>query len=73
MYFKYKNLKVYNVVLEEITQEARVILRSMCYGGLCSLNIDDMWNLFKALAWYKWQCESVSESFACSISMCKST
>ena len=36
----------------------------MCYGGLCSLDIDDMWDLFKSFASYQWQCESTSESFA---------
>ena len=32
----------------------------MCYGGLCSLNVDDMWDLFESLASYR-----ASESFAC--------
>jgi len=34
----------------------------MCYGGLCSLNDDDMWDLFESLASYQWQCECASES-----------
>ena len=25
----------------------------MCYGGLCSLNADDMWDLFESLASYQ--------------------
>jgi len=37
----------------------------MCYGGLCSLDVDDIWDLFESLAWYQWQYESVSESFVC--------
>jgi len=37
----------------------------MCYGGLCSLNVDDMWDLFESLASYQWQYECASESFAC--------
>ena len=36
----------------------------MCYGGLCSLNLDDMWDLFESLASYQWQYECASESFA---------
>ena len=35
----------------------------MCYSGLCSLNVDDMWNLFESLASYQWQCAYVRESF----------
>jgi len=35
----------------------------MCYGGLSSLNVDDMWDLFEYLASYQWQCECGSESF----------
>jgi len=37
----------------------------MCYGGLYSLNVDDMWDLFKSLAWYQWHHEHASESFEC--------
>jgi len=37
----------------------------MCYGGLCSLNVDNMWDLFEFLAFYQWQCEYASESFVC--------
>jgi len=34
----------------------------MYYSGLCSLNVDDIWNLFESLASYQWQCECTSES-----------
>ena len=43
--------------------ETRATLESMCYGGLCPLNVDDMWDLFKSLPFYQWQCECASESF----------
>jgi len=36
----------------------------MCYDGLCSLNVDDMWDLFESLTSFQWQCECASESFA---------
>jgi len=36
----------------------------MCYGGLCSLDVDDMWDLFESLALYEQQYEYASESFA---------
>jgi len=35
----------------------------MCCGGLCSLNADDMWDLFESLASYQWQCECATEAF----------
>jgi len=37
----------------------------MCYGGLSSLNVDDMWDLFEYLASYQWQYKCANESFAC--------
>jgi len=37
----------------------------MCYGGLCFLNVDDMWDLFKSLASYEWHYECASVSFVC--------
>jgi len=52
-------------VLEGITLETRATLESMCYGGLCSLNVDDMWDLFESLPWYQWHPEIASESFEC--------
>jgi len=33
----------------------------MCYGGLCSLSVNDMWELFEHLDWYQWHCERPSE------------
>jgi len=45
------------------TYETRAILESMCYGGMCYLNVDDMWDLFESLASYQWQCESARDSF----------
>jgi len=32
---------------------------------MCSLDIDDMWDLFESLASYQWQYECTSESFVC--------
>jgi len=37
----------------------------MCCGSLCSLNVDDMWDLFKSLAFYQWQCVYARKSFVC--------
>ena len=37
----------------------------MCYGGLFSLNCDDMWDLFKSLVSYQWQSDCASEPFMC--------
>ena len=37
----------------------------MYYVGLCSLNVDDIWDLFESLASYQWQCECANESFMC--------
>jgi len=37
----------------------------MCYGGLWSLNVDDMWDLFESLTSCQWQYEHASESFVC--------
>ena len=52
-------------MLEGITHETRAILESMCYGGSCSLNANDLWDLFEYLASYQWQYECANESFAC--------
>jgi len=46
----YEKWKICDVVLEEITYDTRATIESMCHGGLCSLNVDDMWNLFESLA-----------------------
>jgi len=59
----YEKWEMCDVVLEGITHETRATLESMCCGGLFSLNVDDMWDLFESLASYQWQCECASESF----------
>jgi len=43
--------------------KTRATLESTCYGGLCTLDVEDMWELFDSLASYQWQYESSSESF----------
>jgi len=63
MHFMYEKWKICNVVVEGITHEARATLESMCYGGLCSLNDDDMWDLFEYLASYQLKCECASDFF----------
>ena len=52
-------------MLEGITHETRAPLESMCYGGLCSLNVDKVWDLLESLSSYQWQYECASESFVC--------
>jgi len=52
-------------VLAGITHETRAILESMCYGGMCFLSVDDMWDLFESLGWYQWHHEIANESFEC--------
>jgi len=37
----------------------------MCYGGMCYLSVDDLWDLFESLVLYQWQCDCVSESLEC--------
>ena len=61
--FTYEKWEMCNVALQGITNETRAILKSMCYGSLCSLDVDDMWDLFESLAWYQWHHEIASESF----------
>ena len=61
----YEKWKICNVVLDGITHETRATLESMCCGGLCSLNVDDMWELFEYLASYQRQYECTNESFTC--------
>jgi len=63
VHFTYAKWKICNVVLEGITYETRAILESICYGGLCSLDVDDMWDLFESLALHQWHHEIASESF----------
>ena len=63
--FEYAKWEICDVVLEGITHETRATLESMCYGALCSLNVDNMWDLFESLAWYQWHHEITSKSFEC--------
>jgi len=42
VHFMYEKWEICNVVLEGITHETRTTLESMCYGGLCSSNVDGM-------------------------------
>ena len=46
VHFMYEKWEISDVVLEGITHETRTTLKSMYYGGLCSLNVDDIWDLF---------------------------
>ena len=41
MHFTYEKWEICDAVLEGITHETR--------GGLCSLDVDDMWDLFESL------------------------
>jgi len=59
----FKIWEICDVVLEGITHETQAILESLCYGGLYSLNVDDMWDLFEYLASSQWQHECASDSF----------
>ena len=59
----YKKWEICDVVLEGITHETRATLESMCYGALCLLNADDMWDLLESLSSYQWQCECASKAF----------
>ena len=52
-------------MLEAITYETEAILKSTYYGGLSSLNVDGMRDLFESLASYQWHYECASESFVC--------
>ena len=52
MLFEYEKWEIYDVVLKGITPETRATLESICYGGLCSLDVDDMYDLFESLAWH---------------------
>jgi len=47
-----KSRNICSIVIEGITHETRATLESMCYGGLCSLCGDDLWDLFEFLASY---------------------
>jgi len=50
-------------VLEGITPETRAILESICYGGLGSLDVDDMWDLFESLTWHQWQLNDARDRY----------
>ena len=63
--FDYEKWEICDVVLEGITHETRATLESMCHGGMCYLDVDDMWDLFESLAWYQWHHEQAIESFEC--------
>jgi len=61
----FEKWRICNVLLERITYESQETLESMCYGGMCYLSVDDMWDLFESLASYQWHYEYASESFIC--------
>jgi len=61
----YEKWEICDVALKGITHETQATLESMCYGGLCSLNVDDLWDLFEYLTSYQWQYECANESFEC--------
>jgi len=42
VHFMYEKWEICNDVLEGIAYEARATLESMCYGGLCSLDVDNI-------------------------------
>jgi len=48
-----------------MTYKTRATLEFMCHGAMCSLDIDDLWDLFESLAWYQWHHEIATESFVC--------
>ena len=55
VYFMYEKWEICDAVLESIMHETLATSESMCYGGLCSLTIDGIWNLFEFLSSYQWQ------------------
>ena len=61
----YEKKEKCNAVLKGITHETQATLKSMCYSGLCFLNVDDIRDLLESLAPYHWQCAYASESFVC--------
>jgi len=65
VYFMYEKCEIYDVVLQWITHDTRTILESMCYGAMCYLSVDDIWDLFESLPWHQWQYEYASESSVC--------
>ena len=65
VHFMYEKGERCKVALEGITYKTWATLGLVCYGGLCSFNVDDVWDLLESLSLYQWQCEYVSESFGC--------
>ena len=65
MHFTYEKWVICNVVLKGITYETRAALESMCHGSMCSLDFNDICDLFEFLAWYQWHYENAIESFVC--------
>ena len=64
--FEYKDVlndKKVNLVALKLCKYASIWWSNVLsfYGGLCSLNVDDMWDLFESLASYQCQCECTSE------------
>jgi len=62
-HFTFEKWETSNVVLEGITHETQATLEFMCYGGMCYLNVNDMWYFFESLAWYQEQRERARDSF----------
>ena len=54
MLFDYEKWEICDVVHEGITPDTRAILESTCHGGLHSLVVDDIWELFESLDWHQW-------------------
>ena len=61
--FEYEKWEIYEAVLEGITPESRAILESLCYGGLHSLGVDDMRDLFESLAWHQSQSDDARDPY----------
>ena len=51
MLFENAKWEICDVALDGITHETRAIVESMCYGGMCYLDVDDMWDLFESATW----------------------
>jgi len=62
-HFTYEKWEICNAMLEGLTPETRAILESMCYGGLCFLDVDDIWDLFESLTWHQWQSDDARDPY----------